>query len=353
MPDERDDFDVELQRRLAASESRIPASLPPLNSPPARSRWAAPLLIAGTALAAVAIAVVALQPILERRAGSATPTPDAGVTAEARSGDLVLTLSSPRSVWTTGDAIEIVATISLAGVAEQVDLRGGSGPIVFRLRQLSGGDATAGGGQDLPCITYPISRDTPLVVPFQKAGSSEDPFFDQTWLLDPVLRLPIGRWEAHAQFRGHVGGCSDETKGTEPIELGAAIEIEVIAAGSSEEPSVTASPTPSIEPTSTVKPTPSASGQACMDAMTGGILGADAERHPLVRFEDGPPFRVDLSHLDDFIRIETEPVLTIYNRRGDTIATEGDFVELTGGFNADGTVFHACGITRPPTGDRR
>jgi hypothetical protein len=346
MPDRPDDFDAELERRLAASESRIPASMPPLDSPPSRNWWLAPVLIAGTALAAFVLAVVAIPPLLDRRTGDATPSPDGGVRAESRSGDLVLALASTRREWTEDESIEVVATLTYTGDLPQLDLRGGGGPVVFGLRQIAGGDAAMGGGQDLPCIQYPIGPDQPLVWPFAKAGAVEAPPFDMAFFQDPELHLPPGRWEVSVQLDYGIGACAG-------LSMQTAIEIEVVAVESSEEPALTASPTPTIAPTPTVELTPSPSGQACMDAMTGGILGADAEGRPVVRFEDRPPFRVDLSHLDDFIRIETEPFLTIYNRRGDTIATEGDFVELTGGFNADETVFHACGISRPPTGEGR
>jgi hypothetical protein len=364
MSDERDDFEARLQRRLAATESRIPAASSTPDSPAVRKRWLTPVLIAGSAIA-VLFTIVAVLPLLgslrSLPLGGASPSPNQPALVETRVGDFVLTVSSPRTEWTTNEAVEVSASLAYVGDEASMTIGQGIPPILFTLAKASGEGPTLGGWQLQPCKEYVVSATEPIVVVYTKGtaiaeGGSlveEAPPFDRAVLDDPDLHLPPGEWEFTAATSFDERGCKNH------YELTAAIVLRVVAPSSDSSPASIASqtpstePTPPIEPTPTVEPTPSPSGQACMDAMTGGILGADPEGRPLVQFEDGPPFRIDLSHLDEFIRIESEPVLTIYNRRADTIATEGDFVELIGGFNADGTVFHACGISRPPTGDRR
>jgi hypothetical protein len=156
--------------------------------------------------------------------GDSSPSPDAGVQAQAQNGDLILTLSSRRSIWTTENAIEVVATLSYVGDLDMVDLRGGGGPIVFSLRQLSGGNAVLGGGQDQPCLSYPIGPRSPRVWPFIKAGTvAEFGPFDRAFFDDPDLRLPPGRWEVRAWLVYGIDECGD-------LSLAASIELEVVAA---------------------------------------------------------------------------------------------------------------------------
>jgi hypothetical protein len=224
MPDRHDEFDAELEGRLAASEGRIPASAPMPEPPSAQSRWLAPALIAGTALAAVVLAAVAIPPLLDQRTGDATPSPDGGVRAETRNGDLVLALASPRREWTADEAIEVVATLTYTGDLPELDLHGGGGPVVFGLSQISGGDAAMAGSQNQPCIQYPIGPDQPLVWPFAKSGSPDESGpFDLAFFQDPVLNLPPGRWEVSVQLDYGIGECAG-------LSMLTAIEIEVVSA---------------------------------------------------------------------------------------------------------------------------
>jgi hypothetical protein len=133
-----------------------------------------------------------------------------GVSASARNGDFVLTLYSPRSTWTTEDAIEITATLNYDGDEPEVEIGGGGGPIVFSLVQLEGGNAVLGGGQDLPCLRYQLGPNAPLVWPFQKAGGvDEEPPFDRAFFDDPELHLPPGRWEVRAVLEYGDQDCGD------------------------------------------------------------------------------------------------------------------------------------------------
>ena len=354
MADDRDDFDARLSERLTAAEGRIPAteaarSAESLGSA-AGPGWMRPALIGLTAAFGVLAAAVLIGQLPNRGPGSATQSPDAGVSDQARSGDLVMTLSSPRSTWSTEEAIQIAATISLDGERDEVDLWGGAGPIVFSLRQISGGSAETGGGQDLPCIAYPVSQEAPLVVPYAKAGAIEGPPFDLAWYQDPELHLPAGRWKARATFNGSVDDC-----GGDRVEMTVAIQFEVVAAGASNEPASTVAPNPTpdsmpspSEPTVTEPPVAPPSPWACAGALGWGVLDADPDGQPiLVIGDDEQEVKLVFAHPEAF-RIEMEPQLTIYTNDGVLVAKEGDFVQGGGGFNADDSVFTTCGIARFP-----
>jgi len=92
---------------------------------------------------------------------------------------------------------------------------------------------------------------------------------------------------------------------------------------------------------------PQPSGRVCMAALTGGVLGADAEGNPILIIEGQPPVRIEWTHPGAH-RVETEPIFRIYNNYGELLAEEGQWIELHGGFNEDETVFMACGFLLPP-----
>jgi hypothetical protein len=84
--------------------------------------------------------------------------------------------------------------------------------------------------------------------------------------------------------------------------------------------------------------------RACAAALAYGVLDADADGNPVLIMGDGmPTVSIVFSYPEDFV-IESDPLLTIYDRDGNVLAREGDEVELGGGLNADDTIFHACGV---------
>src|SRR5688500_10600170 len=219
--------DDRLRSELEALERAAPTEAAPTRElSAAGARWLRPALVGVTAVSAIVAALLLTGQLPNRISGASTPSPSAvaGVEAQARNGDLILTLSSPKSVWTTEEAIDIVATLSYVGDQDQLDLRGGGGPIVFSLRQLSGGSATLGGGQDLPCLSYPIRHGTPLMLPFEKSGTVEAAPFDRAFFEEPRLLLPPGRWQVGAWLQYGIGECDD-------LELEVMIEIEVLDRG--------------------------------------------------------------------------------------------------------------------------
>ena len=239
MPEQHDPFDSTLRDRIGAAEARVRVrSGPPdgLPAEPSTAHWLRPALVLATAAAAVMLAVFVIGQFPGRPTGDATPRPSPvdGISASARNGDFLFTLFSPRSTWTTEDAIEITATLSYDGAQPAVEIGGGGGPVVFSLLQLEGGDAVLGGGQDLPCLRYSLGPNSPLVWPFQKAGGiNDEPPFDGAFFEDPQLRLPPGRWEVRAFLEYGVGDCSD-------LVLEVSIILDVVESEGSPGPSIVA-----------------------------------------------------------------------------------------------------------------
>ena len=272
MPEPNDEFDTTLRDRIGAAEARVRVSSTPPAEPSAAPRsalWLRPALVLATAAAGAVLAIVVIGQLPDRSAGDGTPSPSAedGVSASARSGDFVLTLSSPRSTWTTEDDVQVTATLSYEGNEPEVEIGGGGGPVVFSLRQLEGGNAVLGGGQDLPCLRYAVGPDSPLVWPFEKSGAvSEEPPFNLAFFQEPGLQLPPGRWEARAFLQYGVGKCGD-------LRLEVSIQLDVLEGAGPPGPSAAATEPPgtsSPEPSYRATPNPESDGPA---AITGVLAG--------------------------------------------------------------------------------
>ena len=273
MAEPRDEFEAALRDRIGAAESRVRVTSPP---PDGRSAaqdptpWLRPALMLATAAAAVVLVVFVVGQLPDRSTGGATPSPSAaaGVSASARNGDFVLTLSSPRSTWTTEEAIAITATLSYDGDEPEVEIGGGGGPVVFSLAQLEGGDAVLGGGQDLPCLRYSLGPDAPLVWPFQKAGAVDgEPPFDLAFFQDPELHLPPGRWEVRAVLQYGDSDCGDVQ------ELAVSIRLDVLEAEGSPGPSAVATEPPVSSSPPDRSPTPVPTPDDDQASVTGVLEG--------------------------------------------------------------------------------
>jgi hypothetical protein len=179
------------------------------------------------------------------RSASPAASPGAPVVGTAEDANFRLVLTTPRSTYTTNDAIEPVATVTFLGPNATETMFHAMYPIGFRIEEV-GGVRNMGGGMDQPCISTELAKGASDVVPFGKAGSPDDPKagFDIAWYQDPVLRLPVGTWRIIAHLDIQLGKC-----GGEPHQLTVENLVHVVAGD-------TAPPTPSPVPTSSPVPTP-------------------------------------------------------------------------------------------------
>ena len=219
----------------------------------------------------------------------APPTPtalvDTPVSGSDTLGDFTLTVSSPHSVYSESQAIDVQAALSRAQGSGWTDLSGsGSGLIVFGVKEL-GGTREMGGLSTADCAIgrYTVSPGDPLVVPFFKSGgfsgSDPDAAFWRSYFADPLLHLPAGNWEISADATFDEGaGCS-----AQPTRIHAAIDITV------EGDQATSAPTQ--EPASPVfdcSPVPGASRHATLADLT-GLVQSCAGTEPAGLLHPQPP----------------------------------------------------------------
>jgi len=132
--------------------------------------------------------------------------------AEDASGDFVLTIRADSAVVPAGEPIDIETTLVYTGVQPTVEIWGsGGGVVAFSIRQIDG-DLDVEGLMTSDCAPHELLRDEPLDVPFQKSGGwdPQDPGSGEieAFILDPLLRLPPGRWEITARATFLVGECA-------------------------------------------------------------------------------------------------------------------------------------------------
>jgi hypothetical protein len=291
------------------------------------------VLVLSTAAVAVVLAVLFIGQLPDRSVGDATPSPSAvgsslapgPISASARDGDFVLTLSSPRSVWTTEDAIEITAILSYDGDEAEVAIGGACGPIAFDLVQVAGGSAEMGYAQCEPYISYPLGPDMPLVRPFEKSGELRDePPFDRAFFEDPELHLPPGRWSASAILD------FDYPQGSGFRTLEVSIEFDVLEAEGSPGPSAVATEPAGTSTPIPSEPTASASPFDDNPASLTGVLSGDRD------LEGGCVWLRDSSGANweviwpDGYRDAFRNSVPVLLHDGEVVASEGDVVTVTG-----------------------
>ena len=159
----------------------------------------------GFLIAAVVLVLVAC--------GSAPTTSPSAATqpliAVDEQGPFRLELELPRAVYAAGEPIAVVARLRFAGPGS-IDIAGsGSGLIITSLLDADGTALTGAATAD--CAPYTIDAAAPLTTGFVKSGGyvPDDPTDDfvESFLKDPIFRLPAGNWgvEASAEFFGE--GC--------------------------------------------------------------------------------------------------------------------------------------------------
>jgi hypothetical protein len=195
------------------------------------------------AVGALAVAVVAGAIVLR-----GLPGPGPATSQSSANGPVVdtvedarfrLTLTTPRGVFGTDEAIEAVAKLTYLGPLPNETIFHAMSPVAFMIEEVGGSGRTMGGAMEQPCLHTALSRDVSLALPFAKAGvPTSDPLsgFNQAWYEDPVLRLPAGRWRIVAGLDAYIGEC-----GGEAHSLTATNVIDV-----TEAPASTPSPSPAI-----------------------------------------------------------------------------------------------------------
>lgn len=109
--------DDRLRAELQALERSAPTGAARASMPSRGPWWTRAGLIGATMIAAVALTslVVGLGGSLQ--IGRASPSANPPTMAETRVGDFILTISSPKTVWTTDEAIEVSASLKYVGEA--------------------------------------------------------------------------------------------------------------------------------------------------------------------------------------------------------------------------------------------
>lgn len=322
--------------RLRTELENLECSVPASGTSPDASRGSAPWLrlslLGATIVVAAAVTAVAIGPFQPPTIGTATPSPNPAVVAEARDGDVILTLSSPHSRWTTDLPVEIHATLTYVGNRDRVTI-GGAG-VGFSLVQISGGESKLTPAMAMICILdlYSLQPNAPVDVPFLKPAAN---YRNNEFFRDGELYLSAGRWRVSAWTPIGLEECSG-------LDLDAAIEIEVVASDDADLPS--ALPTMTTHPSSSVLPAPSDSPRACPAALAAGVLGVDDRGQPMLLAADfDGPVRITWLY-PDLVRVDNGPPLQIYDQVGRLLAKEGDYVTLGGGFGSGDADFHACGV---------
>jgi hypothetical protein len=217
------DLDSELSSRLARLADAVPLSagrLDPVHRGAVQARhrvrmgWVTPAVALG-----IGVIVFGLFRVGPASQGGA-------VTSTVRGGDFELTLRSAKVHYTTEEPIDVVGELAYTGTAASVVISTDSGgPVLFAVREPVFGGIQLGGISDLTCARSTLTRNTPLVVPFKKAGTfdGEHPQASQFqgYLEDPVFRLPAGTWHI-------VASAQSPCLGSEPsFRLEAEIAIVV------------------------------------------------------------------------------------------------------------------------------
>jgi hypothetical protein len=189
------DLDVELSNRLARLADAVPVAAAHLDSVhrtavQARQRvrmaWVTPAIALVTAAIVVGLFGVG-------------PSARAGATSTVRDGDFQLTLRSAKARYTTAEPIDVVGELTYTGASASVVISADdAGPVLLSVREPVFGAIQLGGVSQLMCARSTLTRNTPVVVPFKKAGGfdGEHPQASQfqAYFEDPVFRLPAGTW---------------------------------------------------------------------------------------------------------------------------------------------------------------
>jgi len=141
---------------------------------------------------------------------STSPTPSRVTKSD---GTFEVTISTPNAHVAPNEPITIRTTLTYVGPKPSIEAAGsGGGLVAFSLEEV-GGTRSIHSAITADCRTgYRFTRGVPVEQRFGKSGgfSQEDPNADfiRTYLTDPVLRLPAGRWRVVADLNASEGTCT-------------------------------------------------------------------------------------------------------------------------------------------------
>lgn len=138
-------------------------------------------------------------------------SPASPVADEADDGSFRLKIRADSARYRQDQPIHVTATLVFLGPGDRiVAYASGSGLVGFSLEQLDG-PLDMSGVSTSDCAPHELRRGQEIEFPFKKSGaySPDDPNagFWRTYLSDPQLRLPRGRWRIEATASLYIGEC--------------------------------------------------------------------------------------------------------------------------------------------------
>ena len=160
------------------------------------------------------------------------------ISTTTRVGDFVLTFSSAKAQYATGEPVELSASLTYVGPKPLVRIHHAHlTPLGFGFTEPINGYQLSPGWR-MSCEAEDLLQGLPLVRGFRKSGgNSDDPPGFMRFMNDPNLTLPAGRWHPYAVASFGVDDCGS----SESYDIRADLTIDVV-----DRPTPTARPTPTL-----------------------------------------------------------------------------------------------------------
>ena len=245
--------------RLRAELESLEHSAPSGPYPEVRSRPPLPLM-GLTVLAAALTAAILFARLPDR--GMLPAYGSGEVSAEARYGDFLLTVSSPQSRWQSDEVVTVSAVLTYEGASDGTWISNAAQPVSMRIEH-EGSDE---------------SYTTVMAVPFACDPLREAYRFEDDWS-HRASQLATGQWRvvASADFGLHAAATSLEDCSDGESAFIASIEFEIVPDNTVETATETPAPVGNAEPISLSNPTSAeakAMGACFLPDWQAGLTGA-------------------------------------------------------------------------------
>jgi len=156
--------------------------------------------------------------------GISPSTPQLASGADTQDGITLSAMADPATL-STGDVIDVSATLS-HDAGDDLALSGsGSGVVFFTVTRIEDGLTSGPPMMTGDCAGHVLPAGEPTVIPFEKSGgySPGDPnaAFMDAYYSDPLLTLPSGTWRIDVATYANIGpGCTG-------VQLDLAVELIV------------------------------------------------------------------------------------------------------------------------------